>query len=113
MPSCPPDIAFVAMLGPGLEPEQEHRFAAPRRWRFDYAWPAVKLALEVEGGGYGVGRPCPACGQRRRVGHQAAGRWAGDMEKYNTAVTMGWRVLRCRPQDLATAATVEAVRALI
>jgi hypothetical protein len=31
-------------------PIREHRFAPPRRWRFDYAWPAHRLALEIEGG---------------------------------------------------------------
>ena len=37
------------------EPEREYRFAPPRRWRFDFAWPAAMLALEVEGGVWSTG----------------------------------------------------------
>lgn len=78
--------ALLTMLGwVGLPaPVQEHRFAPPRRWRFDFAWPAMKLAVEVEGGQW-VG------------GHVTKGRFEGDMEKYNTAVLEGWRVLRVTP----------------
>jgi hypothetical protein len=32
------------------EPIREYRFAPSRRWRFDFAWPAAMLAVEVEGG---------------------------------------------------------------
>ena len=28
----------------------EYRFHPTRKWRFDYAWPENKIALEVEGG---------------------------------------------------------------
>lgn len=31
------------------QPEQEYKFHATRRWRFDYAWAQYKIALEVEG----------------------------------------------------------------
>ena len=30
--------------------EREFRFAPPRRWRLDFAWPAVRVAVEIEGG---------------------------------------------------------------
>ena len=42
---------------------REHRFAPPRRWRFDLAWPAERLAVEVDGGRWqsgGGGTPRPA-----------------------------------------------------
>ena len=50
--------AFTAvLLAVGLAaPIREHRFAPPRRWRFDYAWPDRRLALEVEGGTWTGGR---------------------------------------------------------
>lgn len=64
------------------EPESEHRFAAPRRWRFDFAWPSRKLAVEVEGGTFSCGR------HTRGTGYEA------DLEKYNAAALLGWTVLR-------------------
>ncbi len=32
------------------EPTPEHRFAPPRRWRFDFCILAHKIAIEVDGG---------------------------------------------------------------
>jgi hypothetical protein len=63
-------------------PEREFRFAPPRRWRFDLAWPQRKLSVEVEGGTWVQGRHTRGAGMR------------GDCEKYNAAVLDGWRVLR-------------------
>ena len=63
--------------------EREYRFHPTRRWRFDFAWPKEKLAVEVEGVVWqGSGR------------HQRASGYQGDCEKYNTALVYGWRVLR-------------------
>lgn len=64
------------------EPTREHRFDARRRWRFDFAWPALKLAVEVEGVTYQGGR------------HQRVAGFAADAEKYNAAAVAGWTVLR-------------------
>jgi very-short-patch-repair endonuclease len=63
-------------------PVREHRFAPPRRWRFDYAWPAHRLALEVEGGTWAGGR------------HVRGSGYEADCEKYSEAALLGWRVLR-------------------
>ncbi len=70
------------------KPEPEYRFHLTRKWRFDYAWPDKKLALEVEGGVWTQGR------------HTRGSGFVGDMEKYNAAATMGWRILRVQPDDL-------------
>lgn len=32
------------------EPTREFRFQSDRRWRFDFAWPLRRFAVEVEGG---------------------------------------------------------------
>ncbi len=69
-------------------PVGEHRFASPRLWRFDYAWKEQKVALEVEGGAWRGGR------------HTRGKGFTGDMEKYNRAVKLGWRVLRFTPDQL-------------
>jgi len=66
---------------------REYRFDASRRWRFDFAWPAKLVAVEVEGIVYeGKGR------------HQTAEGYAGDCAKYNAATMLGWRILRGTPK---------------
>lgn len=75
-------------------PKREHRFAAPRRWRFDFAWPDRWVALEVEGGTHSGGRHVRGDGFER------------DCEKYNAAALRGWTVLR------VTSAMVRDGRAL-
>lgn len=63
-------------------PQIEYRFHDTRRWRFDYAWPERRLAVEIEGGTWVRGRHSRGAGMR------------SDAEKYNTASLMGWTVLR-------------------
>lgn len=65
-----------------LEPRREYAFSAARSWRFDFAWPAHMLAVEVEGGIHGNGR------------HNRADGFEKDAEKYNEATLLGWRLLR-------------------
>jgi hypothetical protein len=69
------------------DPVEEYRFAPPRRWRFDLAWPdpAIKLAVEIEGGVWTGGR------------HTRPSGYLKDIEKYNQAAIMGWRLVRITP----------------
>jgi very-short-patch-repair endonuclease len=62
---------------PGWDLQTEYRFDDVRRWRFDFAFPSVKLAIEVEG-----------------KAHYHAKRHKTDCEKLNEALRQGWRVLR-------------------
>jgi very-short-patch-repair endonuclease len=62
--------------------EREYHFHPTRRWRFDFAWPGVRLAVEIEGLSSGKSR------------HTTFAGYAEDTVKYNTAALMGWRVLR-------------------
>jgi len=85
-----PVQATVAAVPDGItEPHREYRFHPSRRWRFDYAWPSRMIALEIEGGVWTGGR------------HTRGAGFLGDMEKYNAATLMGWKVLRCVPGDEA------------
>lgn len=82
-------LALAAkQLPPFLGAVPEFRFAPPRRWRFDWAWPEFKVALEVEGGAWTGGR------------HTRGKGFLNDMEKYNEAVCLGWRIIRVVPNDL-------------
>ena len=61
---------------------REHMFHPVRRWRFDFAWPALMLAVEVEGATWAGGR------------HTRGSGFAKDCIKYNEAALLGWTVLR-------------------
>jgi very-short-patch-repair endonuclease len=74
---------------PGAEMVREHQFHPDRKWRFDFAWPKVKLAVELEGFGTG--------GDTGR--HQSFVGFRGDCEKYTAATLRGWRVLRFLSAD--------------
>lgn len=74
---------IMRVLGSDLPtPVAEYRFAAPRKWRFDRAWVAHKVAVELEGGVWTRGR------------HVRPAGFLADIEKYNHAAASGWRVLR-------------------
>lgn len=97
---APHSDLFVALVrSEGLpRPLLEHRFHPVRKWRFDYAWPEQKVALEVEGGVWTGGR------------HTRGAGFLKDMEKYNEASAMGWRIVRCQPSDLCKVATIDTIR---
>ncbi len=63
-------------------PEREFRFAPPRKWRFDFAWPDRMIALEVEGGTWVAGA------------HSRGKHFEADCRKYAEAAILGWRVIR-------------------
>ena len=80
---------------------KEFKFHPVRKWRFDYAVPEHKIALEVEGGVWTGGR------------HTAPKGFLGDIEKYNTATLMGWRVFRTTPDDLYKKKTLDLMKSAI
>ncbi len=67
------------------QPEREYRFHPKRRWRFDFAYPERRLAIEIEGGTWCYGK---------KSRHTTAAGFSNDCEKYNAATLLGWRVLR-------------------
>lgn len=83
------------------EPRDEVRFHSTRGWRFDYAWPKYRVALEVEGGVFTGGR------------HTSAVGFIKDAEKYNYAACMGWAIIRCMPRTLCTGETMAFIKQAI
>ncbi len=74
-------ILYLKTIGQEIPtPQREYRFHPVRRWRFDFAWPAQKLALECDGGQW-----------KRNGGRHARD---SDREKLNAAAILGWRVMR-------------------
>jgi very-short-patch-repair endonuclease len=82
------------------EATTEFRFHPTRMWRFDYCWPEHKIALEVEGGIF------------TRGAHVRPTHFLSDIEKYNTAVSMGWRIVRTIPDHLMSKGTVDLIHQL-
>jgi len=76
------------------EPRAEVQFHSTRKWRFDYAWPQYRVALEIEGGVFTGGR------------HTSGAGFMKDAEKYNYAACMGWAIIRCMPRTLCVAETM-------
>lgn len=89
----------AACIAHGLqEPVAEFRFAPPRLWRFDWCWPERMVALEVEGGIWTGGR------------HTRGAGFLKDIEKYNEATVLGWRVLRCTPREIKSGKVFELLK---
>jgi very-short-patch-repair endonuclease len=82
-------------------PAREYRFHPRRRWRFDFAWPLYKIAVEVDGGIYCRGRHVRGAGFER------------DAEKRNAAVLAGWRVLHFTPRQVRSGSAVQAIETLM
>jgi very-short-patch-repair endonuclease len=82
-------IAIVLRIA-GYKFEREFKFHPVRKWRFDFALPNQKVAVEFEGG---IFLP--------KARHTSMMGYAGDVEKYREAVLLGWKVLRYTAKDLA------------
>lgn len=85
----------------GVDVVKEFLFHPTRRWRFDYAIIEHRIAIEVEGGVYTRGRHVRPMG------------FLGDMEKYNSATLLGWRIFRVTPDDLLRAKTINLLKEAI
>lgn len=66
----------------------EWQFHPERKWRFDYACPELKIAIEVDGGVFTGGRHSGGIGQVK------------DMEKGNHASSMDWLLFHVTPDDM-------------
>jgi len=62
---------------------EEHRFDKERRFKFDFAIPAMMIAVEFEGGIF-----------IQNSSHNSAKMLTKDTDKYNLAQSLGWKVLR-------------------
>lgn len=76
-------VALLAMdISLLPSPEREYVFFPGRRWRFDFAWPEQKVAVEVDGGTWSGGR------------HTSGSGYDKDAEKLAEAAILGWTVVR-------------------
>lgn len=82
---------------------REFVFHPSRNWKFDFAFVECKLALEVEGG---IWRPGGGAHSRP----QAIER---DIEKYNAALLLGWRVFRSTPKMIRQNQVIDPLQQLL
>lgn len=77
----------------------EHKFHPTRKWRFDWAIPDLKIAIEYEGLHSAKSR------------HTTITGFSNDCEKYNAAALLGWIVLRYTANTYKKASTdlIEAI----
>ncbi len=61
---------------------EEYNFNPLRRWRADWCIPDVKILIEYEGLSY------------KKTGHTSSEGFTGNTDKYNSAQSLGWKVLR-------------------
>ena len=64
-------------------PVLEYYFHPFRKWKFDFAYIDIKCAIEFEGGIW-----------LKKSGHNTGTGIARDIDKYNAAALMGWKVFR-------------------
>lgn len=98
-----PELELAAALRgvPVDDWEEEYRFHPTRKWRFDFAWPRERVAVEVEGGVFSRGR------------HVRPSGFIADCEKYNAAAHDGWLVLRLVPRKGWLDGALEMIQAAL
>ncbi len=86
------------------EPIREFKFAKEamgRQWRMDFCWPDKLVAVEVEGGLYVNGR------------HNRGAGYESDMDKYNSATLLGYRILRVGAKLIKSGDAVNIIEQLL
>ena len=82
-------------------PDFEVKFHPTRKWRFDYCWQSKMIALEVEGGVFSGGRHTRGLG------------FMNDIEKYNNASLLGYRLIRTTPTELRSKENIELIKQIL
>lgn len=75
------------------EVTQQHRFHPTRQWRFDFCWPDLKVAVEIQGFG---------------AGHNSYKGMSSDYEKHNAACALGWKIFYLMSHDLTPEAIIDS-----
>src|SRR5690606_22139329 len=77
----------------------EFYFSTERQYRFDYALPEIKVAVECNGGVWAKGNS----------GHSSGKGILRDYDKSNLAQSLGWNVISVTPDQLMTGYTIDLI----
>ncbi|MCB0252550.1 MAG: hypothetical protein KDI55_02360 [Anaerolineae bacterium] len=93
------DLLLNHIRDAGLpEPERELRFNQDQKWRFDFAWTGMQVAVEVEGGTWTQGR------------HVRGRGYQDDCIKYSMAAILGWAVIRVTGDMIRSGRAIELIK---
>lgn len=81
--------------------EREFQFHPKRKWRADFHLIDQKILIEVEGGIWSNGR------------HTRAKGYLGDMEKYNAATALGYRIFRYSTEQVKSGMAIKEIMELV
>ena len=98
-------------------PEQQHYWAKHlrnerghvRMFRFDFAWPSRKLAVEVDGGKFLLRRSRAQHGRLVPVGQH---NHLDDLRRGNLAALAGWCILRYTPEQVMKGEAIREIKAV-
>lgn len=91
----------VELRALGIKFEREFKFCPDRKWKADFHLIGKMVLVEVEGGIWSNGR------------HTRGKGYLGDMEKYNAAQNLGYKVLRFSTEQVMSGMAVGQIEALI
>lgn len=92
-----PEARLNANVGDIRNVFQQYRFHPDRKWSLDFAIPAIKLAIEIEGGIW----------MRGGGAHSRPANIQRDVEKGNALAMLGWRLLRFTPQEIKSGESIQ------
>lgn len=95
-----PDVVKRYYEDNGIELVDEYLFSPDRNYRFDFAHLPSMTAIEIQG----------AIWKGGRGGHTSGAGYVRDMEKSNLAMSLGWRIIQCVPQDICMDEILELVK---
>jgi hypothetical protein len=82
------------------EPILEYQWHPTREFSADFAFVEQRLLVEITGGIFGRGKPCPRCKRRPPGAHSSIQNLLNDMDKAQQAAILKWRILPVLPKDV-------------
>lgn len=83
-------------------PNRNYVFHATRKWQIDFAWPAVKIGVEIQGGIYMAGGA-----------HALPTHIERDLRKHNALLDAGWQVWHWMPQDITSGEALQHIEPVL